>query len=604
MSLDIIFDLETDGLLDDVTKIHCIGMTVDGAQAGQVFANVEPYDCLEDGLEIMSSAKSLTGHNIIGYDLPVLKKLLGWTPSKNTEIIDTLVLSRLCHTNLYEVDAKEKKIDPKLWGRHSLESWGERIGIQKSKLGEGDENVWDTFTPQMADYCVQDVSVTAHLKCHFEALEYSEEAIKLEHEFATIIQRQVEYGFNFDVKKGQELYVSLLKRQETLGRSLREQFGSRYVSDGEFTPKKDNTKRGYTAGGSLTKIKRIEFNPNSRDHIAWELKNKYSWTPKEFTPNGKPKIDEGVLGKLQLPNTGALKEHFLISKRISQLAEGNNAWLKLERGGRIYGSVNTNGAVTGRCTHRNPNVAQVPASYSPYGTECRRLFTSGKGMVLVGSDADGLELRCLAGYLKRYDGGKYAEAAVHGTKQEGTDIHTLNQRTLGIESRDIAKTFFYAFIYGAGDSKLGAILGGGAARGKQARVKFLDGVTGLMELTTRVNQVFRRRGHLIGLDGRRLHIRSEHSALNSLLQSAGAVLMKKALTQLDKNLQLVGFDPGVDYEFVANIHDEFQIECKEKHARTIATYSVGAFPSAGEYYEFGCTITGTSQTGPDWSLTH
>tara|TARA_R110002074_G_scaffold349590_1_gene520164 strand:+ start:166 stop:1980 length:1815 start_codon:yes stop_codon:yes gene_type:complete len=604
MSLDLVVDIETDGLLPDVTKVHCIGMTVDGAHAGQVFANQEPYDCLEDALEIMSSAKSLTGHNIIGYDLPVLKKVLGWTPSKHTEIIDTLVLSRLCHTNLQEVDAQEKQIDPRLWGRHSLESWGERIDVQKSKLGEGQESVWDTFTPEMADYCAQDVSVTSHLKTHFEALDYSEEATKLEHEFATIIQRQVEYGFNFNVKKGQELYVTLLKRQESLGKTLREQFGSRYVSDGEFTPKKSNSKRGYTAGSVLTKIKRIEFNPNSRDHIAWELKSKYGWTPKAFTPAGKPKIDEGVLASLQLPNTGTLKEHFLISKRISQLAEGNNAWLKLERGGRIYGSVNTNGAVTGRCTHRNPNVAQVPASYSPYGTECRRLFTSGKGTVLVGCDADGLELRCLAGYLKRYDGGKYAEAAVHGTKQEGTDIHTINKRALGIESRDIAKTFFYAFIYGAGDSKLGTILGGGAARGKQARSEFLDGVTGLMELTTRVKQVYRRRGHLVGLDGRSLHIRSEHSALNTLLQSAGAVLMKKVLIQLDNKLQLAGFKPGIDYEFVANIHDEFQIECKEKHAERISNYAVESFPSAGEYYEFGCTITGTSQTGTDWSLTH
>jgi DNA polymerase-1 len=601
MNLDLVVDIETDGLLPDVTKVHCIGMTVVGALAGQVFANYEPYDCLEDALEIMSKAKSLTGHNLIGYDLPVLKKILGWTPSKSTEIIDTLVMSRLCHTSLREVDAKEKFLAPKLWGSHSLKAWGLRLGVEKTELAG--EDVWSEFNFEMGEYCVQDVNVTSILKEHFEELPYSEEAIQLEHEFAKIIQRQVEYGFSFDIKKGQELYVSLLQRQEKLGKGLRKAYGSWYVSDGELTPKKSNKARGYTAGDKLTRIKKVEFNPNSRDHISLKLKQQ-GWSPKDFTPNGKPKIDESVLSKLNLPNCKELKEHFLISKRISQLAEGDNAWLKLERNGRIYGGVNTNGAVTGRCTHSRPNVAQVPASYSPYGTECRSLFRGGKDRLLVGCDADGLELRALAGYLKRYDGGTYAEAAVSGTKEAGTDIHTINMRALGIDSRDVAKTFFYAFIYGAGDAKLGTILGGGAKKGRDSRASFLAGVDGLMELTNRVKQVFRRRGHLVGLDGRKLHIRSEHSALNTLLQSAGAVLMKKALILLDQTLQVEGMKQGVDYEFVANIHDEFQIEVYYKYAGIIAQHAAESVSRAGAYFEFDCPLSATSHIGENWSETH
>ena len=603
MSLDLIIDIETDGLLPDVSKIHCIGMTVSGAEAGQVFANQEPYDCLDDALELMSQAKSLTGHNIIGYDLPVLKKLLGWVPPKSVQIIDTLVLSRLCHTDLMDLDAKEKIIVPKLWGSHSLKAWGERIKIPKLELGEGEEDKWAKFTPEMAEYCVRDISVTRHLKLHFDVLEYSAEAVELEHQFATVIQRQVEFGFAFNVKKGQELYVSLLKRQEELGKGLRDSYGSWYVSDGQLTPKKNNIKRGYTAGCTLTKIKKVEFNPNSRDHVAQRLKAD-GWIPKDFTPNGKPKIDETVLGGLQLPHCKELKEHFLISKRISQLAEGNNAWLKLERDGRIYGGVNTNGAVTGRCTHSRPNMAQVPASYSTYGTECRRLFGASKNRVLVGCDADGLELRCLAGYLHKYDGGAYAKAAVEGDKDKETDVHSLNRQSLNIQSRDVAKTFFYAFIYGAGDEKLGKILGKGRAGGKRGRADLLAGITGLMALTERVKQVFRRRGHLIGLDGRTLTVRSEHSALNTLLQGAGAILMKKALVTLDRYLQFVGFIPGEDYEFVANVHDEWQIECKKNYARQIGKYGEAAFESSGRAFEFGCKITGTYKTGSDWSLTH
>jgi DNA polymerase I len=601
MSLNLIIDIETDGLLDTVTKVHCIGMTVKEAMAGQVFANEELYDCLEDALEIMSRASSITGHNIIGYDFPVLKKVLGWTPSKHTIICDTLVMSRLIHTNLMEADSKEKQIEPRNWGSHSLKAWGYRLGVEKSEL-EGDD-VWSVFKPEMADYCIQDVSVTAALVEHFDSLEYSQEAIELEHKFATIIQRQVEYGISFDVKKGQELYVSLLKRQEELGKGLRDSCGSWFVSEGEFTPKKDNKKRGYTAGKSFTKIKRVAFNPASRDHITKVLRG-HGWKPSDFTPGGKPKVDETVLAKLQLPHCKELKEHFLISKRISQLAEGNNAWLKLERGGRIYGSVNTNGAVTGRCTHSHPNVAQVPASYSPYGTECRTLFTGGKDRLLVGCDADGLELRCLAGYLKRYDGGIYAEAAVSGSKHEGSDIHSINQRVLGIDSRDIAKTFFYAFVYGAGDQKLGTILGGSIRRGKAGREKFLKGVSGLLDLTTRVKQVYRRRGYLIGIDGRRLHIRSEHSSLNTLLQSAGAALMKQALVLLDKRLMFVGYKEGKDYEFVANIHDEFQIEVNRNYARDIAKHAAESISRAGEYFEFGCELSATSHIGETWAETH
>lgn len=600
--MNLIFDSETDGLLEDVTKVHCIGVAPFGSKSGQVFANEFGFDNLDECLGHLTEADTLIGHNIIGYDLPVLKKVLGWEPRANTKIIDTLVYSRLIHTNLKELDFQRKLLEPKLCGSHSLKAWGYRLGLKKGDYHETTD--WKKFTKDMADYCMLDVNVTSMLFNYLEDEEYSKEAVDLEMDFAKVIQRQEEHGFNFDVKKGQELYVSLLKRKDEIGKTLRDSFGSWFESAGSFTPKRDNIKRGYRAGQSFTKIKLTEFNPNSRDHISNRLKSLYGWTPKDFTPNGRPKIDESILSNLMLPNCRELEEHFLISKRISQLAEGDNAWLKLERNGRIHGRVNTNGAVTGRCTHSYPNVAQVPASYSKYGSECRSLFRAGEGRILVGCDADGLELRCLAGYLKKYDGGVYAEAAVNGTKEQGTDIHSLNRDALGITSRDTAKTFFYAFIYGAGDTKLGSILGGGVKRGRKARDKFLSGVSGLMELTTRVKQVFRRRGYLIGLDGRKLHVRSEHSALNTLLQSAGAVLMKKALVILDNRLQLIGLIPKEDYEFVANIHDEFQIETKERYIRHVGPHAASSLERAGEYFEFGCRITGSYQTGSNWSTTH
>ena len=602
--MNIIFDLETDGLLPDVSKIHCLAMTIEGAQASQVFANEDQYDNLEQALELMSDAESLIGHNILGYDLPVLKKLLGWVPNKETKISDTLVVSRLAYSHMMTLDVKKKHIPTKLYGSHSLKAWGYRLGMLKGEFNHEDTD-WSTFTHEMAEYCARDVAITSTLFDHLCEAECSEEAVKLEHEFAYVIQRQIENGFSFDVKKGQELYVALLKQQEQLGTKLKKRFGSWYRDLGSFTPKKDNKAKGYTAGESFNKIEKIKFNPNSRDHISYKLKKDYDWKPKDFTPNGKPKIDETILRSLPYPGCDELFNHFLLSKRISQLAEGDNAWLKLEREGRIFGNVNTNGAITGRCTHSFPNLAQVPAVYSPFGKECRELFKASKDKVLVGCDADGLELRALAGYLKKYDGGKYATAAVEGNSKEGTDIHSINQKLVGLKSRDTAKTFFYAFIYGAGNEKLGQILGTNMRGGKQARMKLLNGVDGLLKLTEAVKQAYRRRGHLIGLDGRRLHVRSEHSALNTLLQSAGAILMKTSLILLDKRLQLLGLEPGEDYEFVANIHDEFQIECKELYAKKfIGPEAEQAITRAGDYYEFGCPLSGTSKIGRNWAETH
>jgi len=610
MSLELVFDIETNGLLDTVDQVHCIGLAVVGAKAGQLYANQSgfydnefaSYDCLEDALENMKRAERLIGHNIIGYDLPVLKKVLGWTPSKNTEIIDTLVLSRLIHTDLKELDSKNRKLEPKLWGSHSLKAWGIRHGNLKGDYGETSD--WSEFSDEMAVYCQQDVNITMDLYYHFLEQEYSQDAMEMELKFAQIISRQEQHGFNFNVKKGQELYVNLLKDKEKLAEKLRTSFGSWYVSEGEFTPKKDNKKRGYTSGAPFTKIKTVEFNPNSRDHISSRLQKLYGWLPNSFTPSGKPEVNESILSKLRFPNCQELKKHFLISKRVSQLAEGDNAWLKLERDGRLHGRVNTNGAVTGRCTHSYPNIAQVPASYSPYGKECRTLFTVGKGKKLVGVDADGLELRALAGYMSRYDGGKYVKAAVSGDKKKSTDIHSINMKALDIDNRDTAKTWFYAFIYGAGDMKLGLILGKGSRAGRASRQRFLKNVTGLQTLTTKVKETYRRRGYLIGLDGRKLHIRSEHSALNTLLQSAGAVLMKKALVILDEKLKFRGLKAGQDYEFVANIHDEFQIEVEEKYAKDVAEESERAIRTAGEFFEFGCPLSATAKIGETWAETH
>jgi DNA polymerase I-like protein with 3'-5' exonuclease and polymerase domains len=456
-----------------------------------------------------------------------------------------------------------------------------------------------------------------------EARDYPPETIRLEHDVAAIIHRQEMRGIGFDTNAAVKLYSDLLRRKHDLNEALQAAFPPWEVLT-PFTPKRANKTKGYVAGVTVMKREMVEFNPGSRDHIAGRLKAKYGWEPIELTETGKAKIDETVLIGLPYAEARLLSEFLTIGKLVGQLSEGRKSWLKSAKDGAIHSVVNTNGAVTGRMTHSEPNLAQVPRVGSFYGEECRSLFIARPGYVLVGADADALELRCLAGYMALYDGGEYIETVLRGDKALGTDIHSRNCRALGMEpkgfhpvegkqvsGRDIAKTWFYAWLYGAGDHKLGATLGTtGTAQevmqaGRKSRARFEKAIPGASTLVKKVQEALQKRGYLVGLDRRKLWGRSNHSALNTLLQSAGAVFMKRALHILDDSLQVEHFlVPGLDYEFVANVHDEWQIETLPDIAEEIGKSAVRAIKKAGEYYDFKCPLDGQFKVGSNWAKTH
>ena len=300
---------------------------------------------------------------------------------------------------------------------------------------------------------------------------------------------------------------------------------------------------------------------------------------------------------LDYPEAQDLAEYFMLEKRIGQLAEGDNAWLKLERNGVIHGSYNTNGAVTGRATHQSPNLAQVPSVRSPYGTECRSLFTVRSGFSMVGCDLSGLELRCLAHYMSKWDDGEYTEELLNG------DIHSKNQRAAGLPTRDNAKTFIYSFLYGAGDEKIGAVVGAGAREGKRLKEAFLNATPALAKLREAVARASQR-GFLIGLDGRKLHVRSEHAALNTLLQSAGALISKQWLIEIDKAAAELGLVYDQDWSMLGWIHDEVQLQVKGDYAETFGEKVVTAAEKAGEFFEFRCPISAEFKVGRNWYDTH
>ena len=337
----------------------------------------------------------------------------------------------------------------------------------------------------------------------------------------------------------------------------------------------------------VTRRTPVPFNLGSRKQIGEYLVDA-GWKPKNFTPTGQPIVDEGTLSKVKgIPEAALIAEYLMLQKRLAQV----NSWLKaLEPDNRIRGYVNHNGAVTGRMTHSHPNTAQIPSTSSAYGKECRECWTVKDGNKLVGIDASGLELRMLAHYMN--DEG-YTNEILNG------DIHTTNQKLAGLESRNQAKTFIYALLYGAGDAKLGSVAKQGKARGRELRNSFLDSLPSFKSLVKRVQRESKK-GFLKGLDGRKVTVRSEHAALNTLLQSAGAIVMKEALVILDNNIK----EMRLDAKFVANVHDEWQIECRASVADKVGELGVEAIIQAGKNLNLNCPLDGDYNIGDGWHETH
>jgi DNA polymerase I len=653
MKDQVVFDVESDGLLDTVTKLHCINV-IDRATDARLRFNTGRYfdpntgedlgECtrdgsIEDGVEYLRG-KHVAGQNIIGYDIPVLEKL--YPGFQVASAFDTKVCSAVIWPDLMDRDFEalrkgtlpEEFQKKRLVGRNSLAAWGYRLGCHK---GDFDPKAyghdWSSipFCQDMDEYCVQDNEVALKWIELIESKAYSQECLHLEHDVAEIIGRQERHGFAFDVAGAERLVAKLQVRRAEIETQLQDVFPPWQVLDKDFIAKVNNAKLGRKKGDRVRTFKTLVFNPGSRDHIASRLSALYGWEPEEFTDGGKPKVDEAVLGALPYPEAKLLAEYLMVAKRIGQIAEGREAWLRNCVDGRVYGRVNTNGAVTGRMTHFQPNMAQVPNAGSLYGPECRALFrasplSAAVQKALVGCDAEGLELRVLAHYMARWDDGAYADVVVNGRKEDESDVHNVNKRAAGLQQRDSAKTFIYALIYGAGDEKLGSIVYEDgtdeqraaflrkyttkAARAKALRklgaarrARIMENLPALGELVRMVKRTAKERGYLIGLDGRRLHVRSDHSSLNTLLQSGGAIVMKKALVLFDREVarhpELVG-----QVYYVANVHDEFQLETEKDIANTVGQLAADAIRRAGEHFKFRCPLAGAYAVGETWKDTH
>lgn len=629
------YDLETNGLLDEVHTIHCA-----------VAINVETDETLDWGpaeipefidwfLCCLARGDTMIAYNGIGYDELVLKKLYGIeVPLEQSR--DTMVLGKLIHPDIKKTDfirhkrwKKYKALTDagKSWpadkpiplefpgnhvGNHSLAAWGYRMGIHKGDYKGG----WDRWSPEMHEYMIQDGVVGVELYRRLMAHEPTLQSVTLEHRIARLCAQIERNGFPFDATKAVELLARLQNEREALRQELIALFPPWKVQLPDFIPKRDNKPRGYKKGVPVKRSKTIEFNPQSRKHIIHCFRSKYNWKPspdeytqqaevdpvtKEKIPKGSPKVDDEVLSRLPYPEAPKLARLFLINKRIGQLSEGSQAWLKVQKNGKIHARYNTNGAVTGRATHSRPNISQVPRLSSEFGRECRELFYVPAGWVLVGADQSGLELRCLASDMAAFDGGAYGKIVTEG------DVHTANQQAAGLKTRDDAKTFIYAFLYGAGNGKIGLIIGKGAKAGAALRKAFLKGLPALGKLTAFVKKAASR-GWIKGIDGRKMPIRHAHASLNTRLQNSGAVICKQWGCDADDELKRRGLKHGWDgdYAFLSWSHDEYQVAVRDdpETIATVRSVLKETGRNAGKPYNFRCPLDVDTKVGMNWAETH
>lgn len=529
-------------------------MTQD-VETGEVLCHTEPATLAP----LVKEYDQIIGHNIIGFDAPVLRRLwnIGIPKSK---AVDTLILSRL--------------LNPQLEGGHSLKAWGLRLKNSKIEFEDYDGGLTD----EMVEYCKQDVALTADLygvlMAGLNEWKDPSQAIKIEHDIAVICKKQEENGFKLDIPSASILKATLSDRMGVLEDTVQAVFPP--IVEERWSEKT----------GKQLKDKVTVFNLASRKQIGERLMN-LGWKPSKHTEKGQPIVDEGTLDSVDIPEAQMIAEYLMIQKRVAMI----DSWLKHvdEKTSRVHGGIITNGAVTGRMTHRSPNMGQVPSVNKPYGQEIRSLWTVDDGNVLVGTDLAGIELRCLAHYMQDDE---WTEELLNG------DIHQKNAKAAGL-TRPQAKTLQYAVLYGAGPRKVGSIVGGGAKEGNEILFRFYRNTPKLQQLMEKVAKVAAK-GYVPSLDGRRILVRYDHAALNSLLQGCGAIIAKQWCIEAHKVFR----QRQIPVKQVAFVHDEIQIETAEKHGEEVAQIMCDAASQAGITLGFRCPVDAESKIGQNWFDTH
>ena len=600
--MHLVWDIEGDGLheivLDqkgqpkpEATKVHCL-VAVD-IQTNEMYT-FRPHQ-IKEGWDLLCKAETIIGHNILGYDIPVMERIMGTPLPKEVKIVDTLLMAMLLWPDRGTCPA----------GGYGLKNLGLYYGENEKADYDGG---WEEFSEDMLTYCQQDVRTNVDI---FRRLtkdckaKVPAEVLAFEHDFARIISRQTARGWSYDIDKGERYLFEILSRKRGIEDELRRIFpdrieimkkcqywldpvtGNQYPTKGSVTGQGQGEIKARLVEGPPNE-KRHPFNPSSSMQIAERLKEKYGWQAKVNPDTGKPICGSQELEELDFPEAKLLLEYRETDKLRGQV-EDWNARSGYSRDGKIHGNLKTLGTVTGRTAATQPNIQQVSSD-----KKARELWIPSEGMVQVGADLSGLELRALAHYMAPMDDGKYADEILNG------DIHTANQEAAGLETRNQAKTFIYALIYGGGNAKIGSIVGGSANKGAQLKANFFRNIPALAKLIEDSKMVAEDKGGIKLLDGRFCPVRSAHKSLNVLLQGCGAIISKKWCIIANERVK----EAGLRANQLGFIHDEMQWECHPADAEQLCEILTTSSVIAGEELGIRMPVDSEAQIGKNWSECH
>lgn len=621
-------DIETESLKAE--KIWCICIKEKESGTTHQFLNVhEDEQERERFKQYASKVTRWVGHNFINFDAPVINRIVGPVIDMR-KIVDTLVVSMILDFGI---------------GSHSLGTWGEKLGFPKDNFKDFEGGL----TQEMLDYCHRDVEVTEKLFNHFGKQIKDKawsQSMRLEHDVAIVCQEMHEGGFEFDVATANRLHVEITKRLQELEERIYQAFPPKLelIKTIKYRVKEngDLFKNVQDALNSYPETKIVDdmlecydyvgFNPGStkqRVERLWDA----GWNPVDKTVGHRMAIRDGKTDKLDyyakygwtvseenlntLPQSApegakALAEWLTLEGRRSTLTE----WLQAVEGSndtRIHGQFMHIGSWTGRMAHRHPNMGNIPSVFhgepktavdkvkSDYDGQFRDLWTTPEGCYLVGTDASGIQLRILADIMESK---QYIKAIVEGRKEDDTDIHNLNRKALGLNhiTRDMAKTFIYAFLLGAGTAKISQILKTNMGQAGKAVSNFTNNIDGLAKLKKSVIPEIAKQGYFRGYDGRKVVVPSEHKTLAGMLQNGETLVMKYATLRWREKAR----QEGLDFKICTWVHDEWQTEIRGSYqdAERLAEIQCEAIKWAGLHLGIMCPLEGESAIGKSWKDTH
>lgn len=568
----LVLDIETDSL--DAKKIWVV-ITKD-TKTNEICTFREPVGFSDH----VRGYNQIIGHNLLSFDIPILNRL--WNAHiKLSQVVDTMILSQL--------------FSPNRKGGHSLKNLAQLAGCEKLDFSN-----FSGYSEDMLEYCINDVEITHSVYKYlmsYDKYGFSKQSILLEHNIRHVINKQQNHGFLLDIQKATELLYEIKTKNEAIENDIRGFFKPkvRAIKDIKVKRKRngDISKVGLNhiedlkyLGGNHTTIRYEDFNLASPKQIV-ERMEEYGWNPTQFTPKGAPKVCEENLNTLPASAPESVKK-LALWKSLETRWKTVESWIDASsEDGRVHGKVFTMGAVTGRMTHSEPNMANIVSSYKLYGKESRECFIAPKGYVLVDVDASGLELRMLAHYMNNED---FTNEVVNG------DPHTANMKAAGLSTRSEAKTFIYAFLYGAGAEKIGSIVGGTAKAGAKLKKTFLSNMPSLKKLQDLVSEKAGSQGYVNGIDGRRIHIRSPHAGLNTLLQGAGAIVCKQWAIEIDKLVRR----ERLDAHLVCSVHDQYVYEVAEKCVDRFKEVCLDSIEQSGKHLKVRCPLSCDTGVGKTW----